>query len=212
MAETPSDGQNGKPEFAGKKTGSGLSTFNELPAVQDDGKSLDLMKKIMDKKREKRKIKEELPPLNINSMMDIFTNILVYLIMTYSATPVQITINSDLEVPISIAQLSLIEAVPVTVTKRGILVNNEPVAPFDEGFKLDSTYKQGAFLITPLQEALSQEADKQKRLAELNPARRFEGLIMLIADKNMPSQVLFEVMYSAGQAEFAQFKFAVVKT
>ena len=58
---------------------------------------------------------------------------------------------------------------------------------------------------------LKEEVQKQKKIAKYNPAAAFKGVVTIVADQNMSFRLLSEVMYTAGQAEFSKFKFAVVK-
>jgi len=44
----------------------------------------------------------------------------------------------------------------------------------------------------------------------LNPAVKFKGICTIVMDEKIPYRLLTEIMYTAGQAEFQKFKFAVV--
>lgn len=165
------------------------------------------------RKRKKPKRMEEPGPLTITSLMDILTILLVFLLKSYSADPVNITQSDDLTLPDSSAQLAPEEAVPVAITTKGILVNDRPVAEVMDGNVDPSVKRDGenGFFITPLFDALTEEADRQKRIAKVNTAQEFTGMALVIAHKDTPYRLLNEVMYTAGQAQFAQFKFAVIK-
>ncbi len=162
-------------------------------------------------KRKKRQIKKM--GLNINSMMDIMTIILVFLIKSYSTNPVNVTPTDDLQIPTSMAKLQPEDAVPITVTKRSITVNDDMVVEVKD-YKIEPQHKRdGAdgFFIDPLFEALSIEMEKQKEIARFNKAQEFRGLSMIIMDSDVPCRLLTEVMYTAGQAQFSNFKFVVVQ-
>ena len=198
-------------EFA--RRSSGLAGFNVIPEMTEQDRKVaeDAQMQAVMRKRSKRGYVEDKPSLTLNSLMDIFTNILTYLIMTYSSTPVQIQTSDDLQVPVSYAQMSLKEYVPMTITRRGILVNNEPVMPLTD-WKVPPEDLENKFLIKPLVKALQDEAEKEKHLSEINPAREpFDGSVLFIADKEMPTDMLIKLMYTAGRAEFGKFKFIVVK-
>jgi len=66
-------------------------------------------------------------------------------------------------------------------------------------------------LITPLFKELKEDVQKQKKIAKYNPSAAFKGEVTIVADQDMSFRLLSEVMYTAGQAEFSKFKFAVVK-
>ena len=163
--------------------------------------------------RKKSREQEDVGPLSITSLMDILTILLVFLLKSYSDNPVNITMSDDLQLPPSSARLKPEEAVPVAVTTRQILVNDAPVAEVVDG-KVDVSAKRDGeqgFFIEPLFEALNKEADKQKRIAKHNTAQEFKGLALVIAHQDTNYRLLNEVLYTAGQAQFSQFKFAVIK-
>ena len=60
-------------------------------------------------------------------------------------------------------------------------------------------------------EALTEAADNEKKIAQYSQSKVFKGIAILIADKRIPFRLLSEVMYTAGQAEYGNFKFAVIK-
>ncbi len=165
------------------------------------------------RKRRKPKKLEEAGPLTITSLMDILTILLVFLLKSYSTDPVNITQSADLKLPNSSARLHPEEAAAIAISKRQILVNDVAVADVIDG-KVDPSVKRDGetgYFITPLFDALSAEADKQKRIAKHNTTQQFKGLALVIADKDTPYRLLNEVLYTAGQAQFSNFKFAVIK-
>ena len=65
--------------------------------------------------------------LNITSMMDIMTIILIFLLKSYSPEDISVAPSSDLEVPVSTSEKSPKLAVQVVVSKSAILVDSIPV-------------------------------------------------------------------------------------
>ncbi|HOX45847.1 MAG TPA: biopolymer transporter ExbD [Myxococcota bacterium] len=159
----------------------------------------------------------EAPEINIVAMMDMMTIILVYLLKGYASDPVQITPSQDTQLPMSSTQLSPQEAVQVAITSKVILVNDKTVARVRDGrvaaeAKKDNNPAQ--MMVPPLFEALRAEGDRQKLFARYNKSKselQFKGLLTVIADKRVPFRLLTEVLYTAGQAEYGQYKFAVIK-
>ncbi len=200
------------PNVQRPQTVSRLSAFNIIPKADEDEakRAFEAQQEMI--KRKKQRDETKPPALNLNSLMDIFTNILTYLIMTFSSSPIQIQVSDDLQVPVSNAQLGLEELVPVTVTRKGIMVNNEPVMAIDNWVPQDAAAGDNKMVIPGLRAAMEAAAEKERQMAELNPNRPpFEGKMLFIADKEMPSELLIKVLYSAGQAGFASYKFTVVK-
>ena len=151
-------------------------------------------------------------PLNITAMMDMMTIILVYLLKSYSSDPGSVQTSEDLKLANSSTRFRSEEAVPVAVTKKGILVNDKNVAPVKDG-KVPAEYKKGqdntSYIITPLLTAMKAEAEKQKYIAKNNANKEFKGLALIIGDKSIPYRLITEVMYTVGLAEFGQYKFVV---
>ena len=168
-------------------------------------------------RRQRKKVREaalEIKELNITAMMDMMTILLVFLIRSYTASPTTINLTDDLQVPKSTTQAKVKEDVIVTVSAKEILVNDKTVAPVINGV-IPGGYREGqaetSSLVTPLMTALQTEVEKQKYIAKYNPAQPFTGRINIIADKRIPYQTILAVLYTAGQAEFGQYKLMALK-
>ena len=171
------------------------------------------------KKKERADIRAQLrrreakQPHTITSLMDALTIILCFLLKSVGAEPMNISQNDDLRLPKSTTSLNPErDAIPITVTRKSILVGDKHVVDVKEG-SVDKSRKKGgenSFMITPLFDGLTEEANHQKQIAKISGAD-FEGMAAVVSDLNTPYRLLLEVMYTAGQAEFGKFKFAVVK-
>ncbi len=152
--------------------------------------------------------------LNVTSLMDIFVNVLIYLLMNYSTSPVDVEQSKDHTLPQSITKLDVKHTTTIAVTKRIIMVNRKKVCDVvkntvDPSLKKDK--QASSYMITPLFKTLKEDVQKQKKIAKYNPTAAFKGVVTIVADQDMSFRLLSEVMYTAGQAEFSKFKFAVVK-
>ncbi|HET6282501.1 MAG TPA: biopolymer transporter ExbD [Polyangia bacterium] len=156
---------------------------------------------------------EVIKDLNITPMMDMMTIILVFLLKSFSSSTSTITFDANLQVPKSITQLNPKEAVTVMVTKRVILVEGDGIAPVNNG-KIDPAVKrdgENGYYITPLVDILEKHARKEKRVAELT-GQKYEAQLMLVADQTTPYRLLTEVIYSCGQAGYANYRLLVLKS
>ena len=155
---------------------------------------------------------EVIKDLNITPMMDMMTIILVFLLKSFSASASTITFDSNLQIPRSETQLKTKLAVSVTLTKKVILVEGDAVAPVRAGAVDPSIKRDGAngYYITPLVEILEKHAKREKKVAELT-GQPFEAQLMLIADQTTPYRLLTEVIYSCGQAGYANYRLLVLK-
>ena len=76
--------------------------------------------------KEKRRVPEA-DELNITSMMDMMTIILVFLLKSFSATEVTVTPSSNLKLPMSVADKQPSVALNVVVAKDAIIVDNKRI-------------------------------------------------------------------------------------
>ncbi len=160
--------------------------------------------------------REETEPiiLNMLPMMALFTIILCYLLQNYSTDPVQITPSPGTVLPHSTTDLAPQEAVQVAISDAVIMVDDYKAATVKNGRVTVDAKKDrnpASMFIVPLYDALKKASDKQKMFEKYNKKMQFKGLLTIIADKHIPFRLLTEVLYTAGQAEFGAYKFAVMK-
>lgn len=163
-------------------------------------------------RKSRRAVSEEAAMVTINSLMDAMTIVLVFLLMNYSIDPLRIDAGDDLKLPPSTTEVNPEPSATVTVTANGIIVNDQMVVDVQNG-EVDKVKKMGdenSLQIQPLFEALNEEATRQKEMARLTGGR-FDGLLTVIAHQETPYRLITEVLFTAGQAEFARYKFAVLK-
>lgn len=163
--------------------------------------------------RKSRRMPEGEATVTINSLMDAMTIILIFLLMNYSIDPLRVDAGEDLKIPESTTDINPDPSAAVIITAKGIVVNDEVVVNLENGV-VPKVKKLGgdenALQIQPLFEALNEEASRQKEVARLSGSR-FDGLLTLIAHDETQYRLITEVLFTAGQAEFAKYKFAVMK-
>lgn len=146
--------------------------------------------------------------VNLTSMMDLMTIILVFLLESLSADPVQITPSADLSLPVSSAHKAPRLAVSVTVTQREIVLDGRPVQQLSQA--TDPT--TGQTLATIPEEAKVDgrvEALFHELVARLGGGEA--GELLLQCDRRLPYSVIRDVTWTAGQAGFSDFRFVVIK-
>lgn len=148
--------------------------------------------------------------VNINSLLDILSVILVFLLKSFASSTVQVKPSPELQIPYSGSVMPVEESVAVTVTMGTLLVNDKPVLRFENG-ELPKNQVQSGYLITPLAASLNEERKHQELVAQYNKNAEFKGLVTIIADRNVPFKLLTQVMYTIGQANFSKYKFATIK-
>jgi hypothetical protein len=159
--------------------------------------------------------------LNITSMMDMMTIILVFLLKSYSTDDISVAGNDDLILPISSALKPPKLAVNVVVSQADILVDGEPVVRLEEvvdeetgqpKIQIPPGAKRGSKIID-LFDKLVSKAETSKGLGDRlgDDEFGFKGQVLMQCDKRLPFSVIREVMYTAGQAQFGEFRFVVIK-
>jgi biopolymer transport protein ExbD len=152
--------------------------------------------------------------LNIVAMMDMMSILLVFLLKSFSMTPSNLTFGKELALPQSTSHLATHEAVNIAVTRNAILVEGEPVVSVHRGSVDPSVKPDGAngYLISPLMDTLTKHATRHKTIAALRgQAGSFVGEAAIIADKATPYRLLTEVLYTAGSAEFKNYRLVVLQ-
>jgi len=161
--------------------------------------------------------------LAITSMMDMMTIILVFLLKSYSTDDISIAASEELELPTSTALTKPELAVNLVVDKRKITVDGVDVLPLTMVSDPETGKEQIAIpeeqlkgqMITLLYDRLLEKAEQSKALAEAtgnSDEFGFKGRILLQCDKTLPFEVVRQVMYTAGQAQFGEFRFVVYKS
>jgi biopolymer transport protein ExbD len=155
---------------------------------------------------------EVIKDLNITPMMDMMTIILVFLLKSFTASSAIVPQDANMALAPSMTRMTMKQAVPVTITKRVILVEGDAVASINNG-KIDPASKrdgENGYYITPLVDMLQRVSNKERKVAELQ-GRPFESELMIIADRNTPYRLLTEILYSCGQAGYANYRLLVLK-
>ncbi|HMU39433.1 MAG TPA: biopolymer transporter ExbD [Pseudomonadota bacterium] len=165
--------------------------------------------------RLRRKIEEEADEinfLNIMPMMDMMTILLVFLIKQFSVQQLAVSQPQGLQLPPSTAQRQPLPAVNITITQTAIVIEDDAVVEVQNG-TVDPKWKsQGAqgYSIDPIVSALSKHRTRLTRLAKMQ-GQTFEGIALVMADRRTPYRLLTEVLYSAGRAEFANYRLIVMQ-
>lgn len=160
------------------------------------------------KKRGSRRRSDSEAKLNITSMMDIFTIILVFLLKMYSAQGQLVTPAMGLTLPTSTISNSAHESLSVKILGDRLMVENIVILE-KEAFNKVLEDKAGV-LITPLQTVLIRFADEAKKSAE-RFGRGFSGEITIHGDSNVSFSFLKKVMYTCGEAGYPAMKLLVYR-
>lgn len=154
------------------------------------------MKKRFARKRERQEV-----DVDITSLLDILTILLVFLLKSYNASDLKLDLQKNLEMADSQARAMTRFAPVVQVNKEArVYVNNREIGRLPASGEM-----------TDLTEALkktkaSTEAENMKKAAnqQTNP-----DLVNLVFDREMDYVVVQRVMHDSALAGYSQFKFIV---
>lgn len=161
------------------------------------------------KKAARRNKPEENANLQLTSLMDVVSIIVVYLLKNYGADPVLIMPTAGQKIPMSVADSPIQDGIPVYIAARSITFGSKKIVQIDENGDIDPAALQN-HLIGPLYDAMAEEADKAKQMAAATGGE-WAGRVILVGDTKLKFSTLVDVMYTAGRAEFREYAFCVIQ-
>jgi len=160
--------------------------------------------------RTKRKM--GIPDLNITALLDMFTMLLIFLLINFSsATSINMKTSGFLDFPKSNSDKKPVDVLTIVADKYNIIVDGKIVAKHNNGTVSSGDMDDTGFEIVPLYEALVKYSNRTKFIAAKNKTIKSEGKVILQMDKDLPFSLLRQIMYTAGQAEYNEFKFVALK-
>lgn len=136
--------------------------------------------------------------INLVSMIDIFTILIIYLLVNTAA--VQIVGAEQVDLPKSIAVEPPRENVSIILTRDDVLVDGEAVMKVadikDDGPAVIPVLKERLLAAAPL--AASQQGNAEEG-----------GEVNILADKSIPYSLLKKIMTTSADAQFAKISLGV---
>ncbi len=148
--------------------------------------------------------------LNLMPMLDIFSILITFLLMSYSTDPVSYDVNAGVELPESMTLTALDELPAIKVTKTDVLVNDKKVATIVQGDVPEKDRSQGA--VFPVYQELEKLAEANKRLmrGRITDAEKAKiSTLTMEMDQGHRFKLMKRIMLAAQQAEFITFKLMV---
>lgn len=135
--------------------------------------------------------------LNLVSLMDIFTILVFFLLVSTGAQ--QLPNSKDITLPTSVAKKVPKETIILAITKTDVLVQGKKVASVSNLLK-----SEGAIIVS-LQEELQFQASKR----DINKTDKKAGrAITIMGDENVPYQLLRKILATCRQANYRIIAFA----
>ena len=157
-----------------------------------------------------RRKKAQVFEIDITSLLDILTILLVFLLQSYNSSGVIINVPKDIELPRSASESLNNFGVNVQVSKTQIWVDDTEVLN-SENTNQAQVFDEGGRRIVPLYNELVKIKETIKQSEKLSPqAKKFSGIANLIVDKSLKYNYLKRVMYTCAAAGYKEFKFVVL--
>lgn len=155
------------------------------------------------------KRKENVFDIDITSLLDILTILLVFLLQSYNSSGVIINVPKEIELPKSASETLNNFGVNIQVSKTQIWVDDTEVVNTD--LPQEQMYDEEGRRIVPLFNELVKIKETIKQAEKLSPqAKKFSGVANLVVDKSLKYNYLKKIMYTCAAAGFKEFKFVVL--
>lgn len=141
--------------------------------------------------------------LNMNSMMDMMTIILLFLLKSFSTDGALVAPSEDLTLPTSITAEKPKKELNVAISNDAIIVNDIPLM-------LLSQLQQDEMMIPALNAKLAEYAEQEKHV-ELEVGKEFTHEVIIQGDRAIPFDILIKVMYTCSQSEFYKMRLLTIK-
>ena len=142
-------------------------------------------------------------PLNLVAYIDMMTMLVIFLLMSFSATGEILFVQKNIVLPDAQNWTDLERAPVIGVSKDVVTLDGSQVATADDLLKDSST---GDFKIAELHDKLVTLKNNYKLL---HPGEDFNGIAIVQSDKNVEFKALKKVMYSIAVAGYQNVNFAV---
>ncbi|MBM3381271.1 MAG: hypothetical protein FJY29_02405 [Betaproteobacteria bacterium] len=155
--------------------------------------------------------------LNLYPMLDVFSILIVFLLMNFSVSGESAEVSANLELPMSSVKISLDSAATVAITRTEIVIQGGlkiPLTPNSqdvvEVYKKDG---QGAIrsAYDSFKKLKAQNETLKNRQKNLALSNSDISTLVMQSDKSIPYRIIKRILASAQQAEFISWKFAVQK-
>ncbi len=139
------------------------------------------------------------PALNLISLMDIFTILVFFLLVSSSSQ--QLPNSKDLKLPVSTARKTPKETLVIIVTDKHVLVQGQKIA-----FVNDILLEENLIIDELLKELVFQGSKKKLTKAAKQNSGGYSATIM--GDETLPFELLDRILKTCRQANYTQIAFA----
>ena len=149
--------------------------------------------------------------VDITSLLDILTILLIFLVANNSFTGEVINLIPDITLPKSESLTPNQAGVIIQVSQKELWVDDHKILDFEEKENQGLVFDQGGRRIVPLFNELVKKRDEINAInKEVPKAKEFSGVANLVFDQKLKYDLVKKIMYTAAEAGFVEYKFIVL--
>jgi biopolymer transport protein ExbD len=152
------------------------------------------------KEMKKRGRRVQFAGLMLTSMVDMFTLLVIFLLSNFSASGDLLLTAKDISLPKAVSTTELERSLVVAISSLSVSVEGEKVGDSSELLRDEDPR------ITGLTDKL---LERKRVVTQLMGADKFKGNIIIQADSEVDFKLIKKVMYSATEAGYSAFQYAV---
>ena len=152
------------------------------------------------KRMERNHKRNKQSALNLVSLMDIFT-ILVFFLLVSSSNVQQLPNSKDISLPTSVAEKAPKETLVIAITEDSIIVQGAKVSDIQDVLQSKN------ILIPDLEKELKFQSSKSHVTAKSQQGRS----VTIMGDENIPYQLLRKILATCRQTSYTHIAFAAVQ-
>ncbi len=149
--------------------------------------------------------KKKPPKLMLTSLLDMFTIILIFLIVSFDAEKKEFTLHDDVALPEAEDGVAITPAANLVITPNAVIMNGESVVELESMLVPEDAYDEDGN-IASLAEGLGLISEmlneNRERIIADGEEPPEEGVVMLQAHKDLPYRTIYEVMKTAQNSNF----------
>ena len=155
------------------------------------------------KRMEKHHARRKPPVLNLVSLMDIFT-ILVFFLLVSSSSVQQLPKKKDIHLPTSVATKTPKETLIISITQKNIMVQGREVALIVQVMKNESPRIEG------LEKELKFQAGKSAVVKTADGKIKGKA-VTIMGDENIPYELLRKILATCREVNYTNIAFAAMQ-
>ncbi len=142
--------------------------------------------------------------LPLTSLLDMFTIILVFLMVSFQAEDKDFVLHAGLSLPVSDAKSPFKTGVNLALTQEAVLIEGKKVFKLEKGGEVKDEDFDGGRIESVVQGI-------NQAWAQLKKEEDEENIVVIQADKGLPYRTIHLVMRSAAHAGVFRFRLVIEK-